>query len=226
MVTTKKGSGVDLATIEQIPTADLIPYARNSRTHSDEQVAQIARTLSHVVWKFCTENDCYAVTDAGIVYRVCRRQRSKSGRVVSKYETMMLNGSLDRDGYRVYRMMVDGVKKHVKGHRLVLNAFAGCQPSLDVNHKDGDKRSNRLDNLEWVTVAQNNAHAIATGLHNPRALNPKNAKVSRCDYVTIYIMHKHCGFSRAALAQANRVCRQTIDSVIRTVERQLAYAAT
>ena len=45
MVTTKKGLGADLATIEQIPTADLIPYARNSRTHSDEQVAQIAASI-------------------------------------------------------------------------------------------------------------------------------------------------------------------------------------
>jgi ParB-like chromosome segregation protein Spo0J len=44
-VDTKKslqGSGVAL---EQIPTAELIPYARNSRTHSDEQVAQIAASI-------------------------------------------------------------------------------------------------------------------------------------------------------------------------------------
>lgn len=37
-----KGSGVS---IEQVPTEDLIPYARNSRTHSDEQVAQIAASI-------------------------------------------------------------------------------------------------------------------------------------------------------------------------------------
>jgi len=41
----KKGSGVQSAQIEQISTADLIPYARNSRTHSDEQVAQIAASI-------------------------------------------------------------------------------------------------------------------------------------------------------------------------------------
>ena len=40
--TPAQGSGV---VIEQIPTADLIPYARNSRTHSDEQVAQIAASI-------------------------------------------------------------------------------------------------------------------------------------------------------------------------------------
>jgi ParB-like chromosome segregation protein Spo0J len=45
MVTTKKGLGADLATIEQIPTADLVGYARNARTHSDEQIGQIAASI-------------------------------------------------------------------------------------------------------------------------------------------------------------------------------------
>ena len=42
---THKGSGVQSAQIEQIATAELIPYARNARTHSDEQVAQIAASI-------------------------------------------------------------------------------------------------------------------------------------------------------------------------------------
>ena len=41
----QQGSGVSPAQIEQIPTANLVPYARNSRTHSDEQVAQIAASI-------------------------------------------------------------------------------------------------------------------------------------------------------------------------------------
>ena len=39
------GVGGQPAQMEQIPTADLIPYARNSRTHSDEQVAQIMASI-------------------------------------------------------------------------------------------------------------------------------------------------------------------------------------
>ena len=39
------GVGGQSAQLEQIPTSDLIPYARNSRTHSDEQVAQIAGSI-------------------------------------------------------------------------------------------------------------------------------------------------------------------------------------
>ena len=41
----KKGSGVQSAKIDQVPTAELIPYARNSRTHSEIQTAQIAASI-------------------------------------------------------------------------------------------------------------------------------------------------------------------------------------
>jgi hypothetical protein len=43
--TKPEGAGGQSAVIEQIPTAELVPYARNSRTHSDEQVAQIAASI-------------------------------------------------------------------------------------------------------------------------------------------------------------------------------------
>ena len=44
-------SGLGAAQIEQVPTADLIPYARNARTHSDSQVAQIAGSIQE--FGFC-----------------------------------------------------------------------------------------------------------------------------------------------------------------------------
>jgi ParB-like chromosome segregation protein Spo0J len=43
--TKPEGAGGQSAQIEQIPTVELVPYARNSRTHSDEQVAQIAASI-------------------------------------------------------------------------------------------------------------------------------------------------------------------------------------
>ena len=47
----KKGSGVQSAQIEQIATAELIPYARNARTHSEQQVSQIAGSIQE--FGFC-----------------------------------------------------------------------------------------------------------------------------------------------------------------------------
>lgn len=48
-------------------------------------------------------------------------------------------------------------------HRLVMEAFVGKSP-LQVNHKDGNKLNNRLDNLEYVTARENIQHAVDTGL--------------------------------------------------------------
>ncbi len=211
--------------IEYQSIESLIPHARNARTHSEEQIAGIAASIhefGYEDFRFCVENDCYAVDRDGHVYRVCRQQRSKTGRLISHYETARLSGSMDVDGYLVYRMMVNGHKKHVKGHRLVLNAFVGVRPEMCVNHKNGVKSDNRLENLEWVTVAENNSHAIRTGLFDPTAIeHAHHTKVFRTDYVTIYVMHKHFGMRRAELARRNRVCRQTIDNVVSAVHAVL-----
>ena len=71
---------------------------------------------------------------------------------------MKLNGSIDKYGYVTYRITIDGIKKHLKAHRMMLNAWIGERQNLVVNHKDGNKQNNALSNLEWCTVAENNAH--------------------------------------------------------------------
>jgi hypothetical protein len=200
---------------------DLIPYANNSRTHSEEQIAQIAATIKEK-WAFCVENDCYAVGVSGTVYRVCRRQRSRAGNLVEKYETIILNGSTEKDGYRTYKITVDGVKKHLKGHRLVMNAFYGERKGMVVNHKDGNKQNNTIENLEFVTVAQNNAHAIKTGLCDPSKSKLKNTKVFKKDYAKIYELSKTLGYSRIKIAKMYNCSRQTIDKAINTVRDDYA----
>lgn len=61
-------------------------------------------------------------------------------------------------------------------HRLVARCFCpGYSPELTVNHIDGNKHKNIANNLEWVTQAENNRHAVESGLwkvdveHNRRA---------------------------------------------------------
>lgn len=44
-------------------------------------------------------------------------------------------------------------------HRLIAEAFLGESPDQQINHKNGDKSDNRIENLEWVTNQENIDHA-------------------------------------------------------------------
>lgn len=62
---------------------------------------------------------------------------------------------------------ISGAQKFVYVHRLVALMFIPNPNQLpSVNHIDGDKTNNKVTNLEWVTIADNNRHAVRTGLMN------------------------------------------------------------
>ncbi|MDB5240087.1 MAG: Slash 96 [Spirosoma sp.] len=61
-------------------------------------------------------------------------------------------------------------------HSLVMLTFVGPRPDgYSINHIDGHKQNNRIDNLEYCTYAQNNTHAIETGLRDPKAINKQQS---------------------------------------------------
>lgn len=111
--------------------------------------------------------DSYMVSSFGRIksLRRCVRNTSVSFRTVP--EKILKLTSL-YDGYYGIALNRDSHPKYFKVHRLVAEAFIPNPDNLPVvNHKDGNKKNNHVDNLEWVTVEKNNEHARITGLTPP-----------------------------------------------------------
>ena len=90
---------------------------------------------------------------------------SNLGRVWSVRKNIILYKRLRTDGYLTVRLSGDFNKKDIAIHRLVAMAFAeNTHNKPCVNHVDGNKLNNKATNLEWVTVEENNIHALNMGL--------------------------------------------------------------
>lgn len=79
-----------------------------------------------------------------------------------------LKGHVDRCGYHEVLFSENGCTKNYLVHRLVLSAFAPIEnmERYDVNHKNGNKLDNSLDNLEWSTRSENVKHSYSHGLQS------------------------------------------------------------
>ena len=87
------------------------------------------------------------------------------GNVFNTNTNKMLSGSIGQNGYKYYRLSKNNKKKIFYAHRLVAEAFLENKDNLPVvNHKDGNKLNNSVDNLEWCTAKENDIHARNTGL--------------------------------------------------------------
>lgn len=129
----------------------------------------------------------FSVTAEGIVY-------SRFGKV--------LKPRLSNAGYARVVYYQDGKHISVLIHRLVAETFLDKTDEF-VNHKDGNKLNNAVNNLEWCSRSHNVKHAIATGLLDPT---------------------KHCGHKRT-IGEANGRAKLTVETVKEIREKyQMGYS--
>ncbi len=142
-------------------------------------------------WKNIEDFPSYEVSNYGEI------RNKKTNRILKAWST--------ERGYPRVDLCKDGNKKPYRIHRLVAKHFVpNPQNKTYVNHKDGNKKNNKANNLEWCTAKENTAHAIKNGLLKPinfyqkgenhpmkpinfyqKGENHPNAKLSNKDVVAI-----------------------------------------
>lgn len=105
-------------------------------------------------------------------YHISNLGRVKSIKRISEQDHLLPERILKPGNLRGYHrvlLLKNGHRKNVQVHRLVAKAFIpNPENKPQVNHINGVKNDNRVDNLEWVTASENKQHAFDTGLEKPQ----------------------------------------------------------
>lgn len=122
------------------------------------------------LWQECpVDNLCGEVWKTIPYPEYAEMHVSNKGRLRDGATKRLVNGSSHKSGYRIVRLHPkkrgQGKKKGIFVHRLVLFTFRGRMDHMQINHIDGIKTNNVLENLEFCDPSQNSDHAHATGLN-------------------------------------------------------------
>ena len=131
---------------------------------------------------------------------------TKNGEVFNKRNGHKIKPQINGTGY--YRVGIGGKLHFV--HRLVAKLYIpNPENKPQVNHKDGNKLNNNVDNLEWVTNKENTIHAIKTGLQ-PIEEKSKVAKLKRSQ---VQFIKSHDEMTRKELADLFNISENTISDI-------------
>lgn len=110
----------------------------------------------------------YQISNIGRVKSLERdNTHKKYGRIIP--ESFLKPQEHYKNGYFSVLFKIGKHQKRFTIHSLVANAFLENPKSLkEVNHKDGVKSNNSVQNLEWCTRSENNIHAFAIGLRKKK----------------------------------------------------------
>ena len=132
----------------------------------------------------------------------------KKGRVLKKFKSVK--------GYLQTSLSKDTVRFNTGVHRLVsLSFIPNPENKPQVNHINGIKHDNRVENLEWCTNSENQRHAVKNGLCNPNFSEKHHmSKLTNEQVKTARRMHE-LGWSNKILANHYNITQTAMSNILR-----------
>ena len=166
----------------------------------------------------------YKVSNRGEVMRMAQDTIGKYGDVYHKPEHLLKQsqggkGAAEGKGYLQVNLFRGGKMRAHRIHRLVAEAFIP-NPFLlpQVNHLDGNKLNNCVENLEWCDGNRNVRHAYATGLMHGKdgdANGSHKLTQDAVDFIRSVYEPRTTRLGAQALAKAFGVDRHTIERAVK-----------
>ena len=104
---------------------------------------------------------------------------SNYGNIFSKKMKRNMKHFISQGGYITTNIRMNGHQYHLKNHRIVAEEFIPNKENKPcVNHIDGNKLNNNVNNLEWCTYSENMQHAIKNNLFRDKQ---KRKKIKQYD---------------------------------------------
>jgi len=129
------------------------------------------------IWKPIKDYEgLYEISNFGNV-KILARNYTRYNYLTKRYNIIKVKEKITQGtingGYRRICLTKNKVEKNKHIHKLVAEAFIPNPNNYSyVNHIDGNKQNNYIDNLEWCTLYQNNTHAYKTGLRKSTDITP------------------------------------------------------
>lgn len=132
--------------------------------------------MNNEIWKDIPNyEEYYQASNYGRIRSLDRiiYMNHRNGKIAKHYfKGKILSTRINNIGYVKVDLTKNKNQKTFSVHRLVAETFIPNPNSLpQVNHKDGNKLNNNVNNLEWCDAFQNQQHALKTGLRKQRILS-------------------------------------------------------
>lgn len=181
----------------------------------EKQQSEMWAIVGTEEWKPIEEYEgLYEISSFGRIKRVGRSAITGKGKGEGARVGRILSELKQKGGYVAVQLWKNGTMKRYLVHCLVAKMFLGPVPDgKEVNHKDGIKKHNSIDNLEYLTRSENNKHAYHMGLMTGGEAHVW-AKLTEKDVIDILDAHRTKGLGCRRLARAYGVSKNTIQLIL------------